>query len=66
MSKNTPCEEENNMSTFYGIDIQKFTTEEINEIAAIARIRGHEITSRSDLANLPVDEQENIYAIWTN
>jgi hypothetical protein len=53
-------------NTFFGIQIEKLTTEDINEIAHIARMRGHEIRSCEDLIKLEPKEQENIYAIWVN
>jgi hypothetical protein len=53
-------------NTFFGIQIEKFTTEDIDEIAQIARMRGHEIRSSEDLTKLEAKEQENIYAIWVN
>lgn len=64
MLRNTEFEEVNTMNTFYGIDIQKFTTEEINEIAEIARMRGHVINSREDLAKIDLEEQGLIYDVW--
>ena len=54
------------METFFGKNINDYKQKNINEIAEIARARGHEIKSRSDLAKLDKKEQELIYAVWVN
>ena len=51
-------------NTFYGNDLQIYSTESINEIAAIARARGHKINSINDLARIDLHEQGLIYDVW--
>lgn len=52
--------------TFYGKNVHEYGLENINEIAQIARMKGHKIESRSDLAKLDPEEQGRIYDVWVD
>jgi len=62
----TPAPEEVKVEIFYGKPVSEYSHENINEIAEVARMRGHKIKSRSDLAKLDPGEQGLIYDVWVN
>ena len=53
-----------NKNTFYGKNVNEYSQESINEMAEVARSRGHEIKSRDDLAKIDLEEQGLIYDVW--
>jgi hypothetical protein len=54
------------MKTFFGIEIEKFSAEEVKEIIYLAKQMEYNVNLADVLVNLDDATQERIYEHWVN